>query len=329
MTILNNVDEEPHPASVELDPDHRLGVLKNFIARVFGSPDRLRLLAELRMFGAQLRVYQGGEGPGTLFPCVALSFQKALSEADHGQREASWRCLEEARRLTFFLMDADELRIARTVLKARGAKVLNGWRAAAFERLMDKSKEAPTSTLLYRAAILIADSQESRFHSINLAQRHTNTMSLILLSLSTLFLLFVSVVPELRQSISSAQHILSVVPELGQSISSAQHSSVVLVGSFLLGGIGACVSALMSFSAMPQNVRIPDRIMNFVTTFVRPVVGAASGLASSLFLLSGAIHIGDLSAALLFIVAFAFGFSERLVINTVNTVSANSGPNAK
>jgi hypothetical protein len=80
----------------------------------------------------------------------------------------------------------------------------------------------------------------------------------------------------------------------------------------------------MSFSSLPQSVRIPDRMMNFITTFVRPVVGGASGLASTLFLLSGTVHLGTLNLAFLYIVAFAFGFSERLVVNTVNTVSTGS-----
>ena len=107
------------------------------------------------------------------------------------------------------------------------------------------------------------------------------------------------------------------------------YNPAILVGSFVIGGIGACVSALLSFSSLPQSVRIPDQIMNFVTTFVRPVVGGASGLASTLFLLSGAIHLAGISLALLYTVAFAFGFSERLVINSVNRVTTGSNANTK
>ena len=53
------------------------------------------------------------------------------------------------------------------------------------------------------------------------------------------------------------------------------------------------------------------------------------GLASTLFLLSGAIHLAGISLALLYTVAFAFGFSERLVINSVNRVTTGSNANTK
>jgi hypothetical protein len=85
--------------------------------------------------------------------------------------------------------------------------------------------------------------------------------------------------------------------------------------------MGACVSALMSFS-QPQTLRVPDRLMDFIITVVRPVIEGASALVSSFLFLSGIIHGGKFNVAFLFVIAFAFGFSERLVMRSVSRIEA-------
>jgi hypothetical protein len=77
----------------------------------------------------------------------------------------------------------------------------------------------------------------------------------------------------------------------------------------------------MSFS-QPQTLRVPDRLMDFIITLVRPVIGGASALVSTFFFLSGIIHGEKFNLAFLFVVAFAFGFSERLVMRSVGGIEA-------
>jgi hypothetical protein len=184
-------------------------------------------LGELRTFGASLPSYQNGIDPHMRRALIELLFNKALNAFDHKQYDSSWRCLDEAKRLTMFMMTEDELRVARAVIKARGAKVLNGWRMEAFENLMKKSKEAIAAEVLYRAADLIADSQESRFYSIRLAQRHTNAMSVILLLLCTLFLLLSLSAPDIWH------------PSALSDSEKNGYNPMILLGAFLVGGIGA------------------------------------------------------------------------------------------
>jgi len=284
---------------------------------LFASPDRRRLLGDLRTFHARLASYENQTDPHMRLETVNLLFEKAWHAFKQKQYDSSWKCLEEADRLMLFLMTDDERKSARDIIKSQGAKKLNGWRRDSFRCLMKKSKGAATPEILYMALGLINDSQESRFHGIRLAQRHTNTISIILLVLSILFLINAFYLPDHLSAISALK------------AESSTSNPQILVGAFLMGGMGACVSALMSFSALPQSVRIPDRIMNFVTTFVRPVVGGASGLASALFLLSGVIHLGNASLPLIYTIAFAFGFSERLVVNTVKAVAPNGGDKGK
>jgi hypothetical protein len=136
-----------------------------------------------------------------------------------------------------------------------------------------------------------------------------NLMACVLILLSIMFLIFSSQLTGLQESL----------PEKGNL--GGNHYWTILLSSFLLGSMGACVSALMSFS-QPQTLRVPDRLMDFIITLVRPVIGGASALVSTFFFLSGIIHGEKFNLAFLFVVAFAFGFSERLVMRSVGGIEA-------
>jgi hypothetical protein len=95
---------------------------------------------------------------------------------------------------------------------------------------------------------------------------------------------------------------------------------VLLVG-ILFGGIGACLSGLISFASANSGQRVPERLANVTITSTRPLIGAASGLAAVLLIDSGLLPLARTSEAILVIAALAFGFSERLVVGALEKVS--------
>ncbi len=96
-----------------------------------------------------------------------------------------------------------------------------------------------------------------------------------------------------------------------------------LLCAALLGGIGACVSALLSFT---YQGRAPDSFEGAMVTLARPALGVTSGVIVTLAALSGLVTVG--STAMLTLLAFAAGFSERFVIGTVERIERRAGGRA-
>jgi hypothetical protein len=277
--------------------------------RIFVSPKRMRLIGELRRTETRLSAYQLKGIWGPPYQAALSFFSKALTAFYQHDFEGSWKCLFEARRLELAIMKPNELAAERLAIEEEGRTKLNGWRSAAFKRIIKEAEKEDKIEYLDRALSLIADSQETRFYNISLMRMQANLMACVLILLSIMFLIFSSQLTGLQESL----------PEKGNL--GGNHYWTILLSSFLLGSMGACVSALMSFS-QPQTLRVPDRLMDFIITLVRPVIGGASALVSTFFFLSGIIHGEKFNLAFLFVVAFAFGFSERLVMRSVGGIEA-------
>jgi len=75
----------------------------------------------------------------------------------------------------------------------------------------------------------------------------------------------------------------------------------------------------MAWAKITLNARaqIPDQLLNSWLTISRPLFGAMSALAISVFLLSGLIQFGDLTQNLILAISFVAGFSERFLLRAV------------
>ena len=89
-----------------------------------------------------------------------------------------------------------------------------------------------------------------------------------------------------------------------------------------LGAIGACLSALIGFSSLSTDQRIPERTANVLITLTRPLIGAASGLAGLLAVHSKLVNLPVSGVG--WLVPFVFGFSERIVLSLVEPSSSKA-----
>ncbi|KLU21987.1 hypothetical protein EOS_33145 [Caballeronia mineralivorans PML1(12)] len=270
----------------------------SFVARQFASPNGLRLLGDLRRVSTRLSAYPQTRAQDLNYYATQIILARALMAFYQNDYGGSWKCLGDALRRELFLMNKDDLASQCKIIKEQGLRKLDGWRLDAFRDIMKLNSEKISPALLSQASWLIADSQETAFYSIQLIQRQVNVIVTTLVVSSGLFLLNMNALGALN-------------------VGAVNFSVKQLTGSFLLGAIGACVSTLIALAG-PQKLRIPDRLMNSVIAFARPFVGGGSALISSFFLMSGVIATDRLSLPLIYVVAFAFGFSERLVISTVS-----------
>lgn len=94
------------------------------------------------------------------------------------------------------------------------------------------------------------------------------------------------------------------------------------VGIALFGAMGATVSAIMSFAATKTQDRIPESTATTLVTFSRPFVGAVSAIVVVYAFQSGLIARPDVNwPAVVWVIAFASGFSERLVVRTIEATA--------
>jgi hypothetical protein len=277
--------------------------------RLFSSPNRVRLLGELRRMEARLSACQiKSDTDLSFYKASWASFAKAEAAFQQSDYEGGWKCLFDAQRHALFLMNVEQLGAMRIVLEEQADAKLNGWRAEACRKLLKKSTDQESVLALATAHDLLADSQETKFYNIKLLQRQTNLMAITLFVLSVLFLSISFWLPDLWLPVN-------------QSLGGAKYRFPLLLAVFVLGGVGASVSALMNFARPQQTLRVPDRLLDSIITLVRPVIGGACALVGCFFFLSGLVMKDQVYVAFLFSAAFAFGFSERLVLSTIGKIS--------
>jgi hypothetical protein len=105
---------------------------------------------------------------------------------------------------------------------------------------------------------------------------------------------------------------------------------VALVAVF--GALGACLSAIQSLGRVGAHGRIPEHVASSIITITRPALGAAAALGVYAIAASGLLNIsleGEEAHLTVLALAFAAGFSERLVLSAVGAATGSTGQTEK
>jgi len=211
---------------------------------------------------------------------------RAAREARWGDIDAGWKLLHEARRRSFDHLDEATVSVEAIALEQEATEKLSGWRRDAVIALAKVAQEKDNGVSHKRSALVVAtrirdERGDNIYFSNRLLRKQMTPIALILFASLVAFALFER----------------AVIPPM------------------LLGACGACLSALITFARSTTRLKIPDHLANVLVTLMRPLIGAASGLVAYLFLTSGLFK----EATHLWYLAFAFGFSERLVLAAVES----------
>ncbi len=119
--------------------------------------------------------------------------------------------------------------------------------------------------------------------------------------------------------------LIALILQLGFLATGALESGATLTREAIglamtLGAIAACLSALIGFSGLSTEQRIPERTANVLITLTRPLIGAASGLVGLLAVHSKLVNLPVSGVG--WLVPFVFGFSERIVLSLVEPSSS-------
>jgi 8-oxo-dGTP pyrophosphatase MutT (NUDIX family) len=112
------------------------------------------------------------------------------------------------------------------------------------------------------------------------------------------------------------------LPGLGDQVRLDNPSLLLSIIAF--GALGGVISSIFTISKeWDPKKKIPDLILNSWMTLMRPLVGSISALAIVIFLMSGILNLnmGTVSVYLVLAVAFASGFSERIIIAGVEMIT--------
>jgi len=278
--------------------------LKLFV-QLFRSPERKRLRATI---GA-LRL--GARGGLQLETGVGATFlellEKADAEARAGDLDGGWKYFHEANRLWLTALPMANVEASIKTLATEAAAKLPSWRRAAIKDLLsglsDKSSDEQRRAVL-REALFVRDEHSNNVYFRNrLLRRQMAIAGGSLLALCAAFF-----------------GLLRLVVGPGEDLSASRLLTPETLGlCMILGGMGACLSALITFASSSTEQKIPEHLANVFVTFSRPLIGAVSGLVAALLLASGAIDFGKVAL----LTPFAFGFSERLVVGALKGGQTN------
>jgi hypothetical protein len=286
------------------------------IGRGLSAPERRRLAAEVET--VRLRVSSAAAQLSSKkdleFAAEAIAYADlAAREVKRRELDAGWKFLHEAERLEIRWLDPIALNARRAALASEAALKLSDWRKTAVAAIL---KEAGSDTA-YEEDQRIALIEATRIrdeHTDNVYFRN-RLLRLQIVVVSTALLAtiggFIFTLVRMR-----------ALGGLGPSFAKPDLTISSVIASMLLGSIGACLSALVTFARSTPDRKIPEHLANVAVTLTRPLIGAVSGMVAILMVKSGVLSPPGGVGAWIF--PFVFGFSERLVIGALENQGAKS-----
>jgi hypothetical protein len=268
---------------------------------LFGSPERMRLGTEVALLRhATERRAQAPAKPeeSARTEAIQLLLTRADDAALAGNIDDGWKHLHEARRLHIAGFTPAELLAWREALGAEARAKLTSWRGAAVQNLL---------ALQTLEGVLEAQRQVDE-HADNVYFRNRLLRRQMSVTSGGLIVALLALIPQLEFLATGALE------------NDAALTPAAIGIAMTFGAIGACLSALIGFSGISTDQRIPERTANVLITLTRPLIGAASGLAGLLALHSNLVNLPG--AGVGWLIPFVFGFSERIVLSVVEPSSS-------
>jgi len=224
--------------------------------------------------------------------------------------DRGWRRYHAARAMDVFAMDTDELKSEATAIASEAGKISREWRKEAIKNMLSDDPKPPGALQVFKAMSLLNGHFNNIYHKIGLFRRQLTILAFVLLVVMAAIVIMAS---------------LKYIPGIGKL---GEVESRTVIGVIIFGLLGGTVSSVFSFFKTPKSTTIMDTIATGSTTILRILVGAASALIiyvlarSSIFSDIFSFSVGD--DATIFFLAFAAGYSERLVKRAVGHLAESN-----
>jgi hypothetical protein len=255
------------------------------------------------------------EGIANQFEGMAKLLEKSAESLNNGNLELGWEAFNAAQRLetqTYYELQQIKGsfqgfwrgRFGGRALGifTEGNEKLKGWRKTMIYNLLGEESQGKLQPKKRPGLSDVLQAQQV------LSEHHSNVYRrLTILNSQVGFLEIIGVM-----AIVAWVLILIFEPHLDKH-SGSVFSPYLTFSSLIFGILGACISGILRLEKRSTQQRIPDQLAGFVYTVARPLVGAVSALGVVVFVLAGILDIGSQTPGLYLAVAFAAGFSERLL----------------
>ena len=279
------------------------------------SDDLQRLIADM----AQTRCRAGGAGQVRSAPALNL-LSRAAAEFRGGHHEAAWELSLAARRELVRVLD-DHERCALAISVQEEAEKLAGWRSRAIRRLTSGDGASPTAAALIEAIGHIDAAGRNQARGQRVLRRELAILAAVLLGAGGILLaLIVAWLPNSAPQ-SSATEVLRGSAAVAQL--ATDRTAILAV---LFGITGACISSMQRATSRPSWMRVPSMRAAMWVSLTRPIVGAVAGLVVWSLTAEGALSN---QASSLLTLAFAAGFSERVILRFIPETPDSGGPSAR
>jgi ADP-ribose pyrophosphatase YjhB (NUDIX family) len=240
--------------------------------------------------------------------------------------ERGWRCLKASDRFCFYGLSDEEVQNEAKAILAEASdedKELTKWRKRSILELLTDSpgklKDPLKKGDVIRAKRVLDEHQDNTYQKLAILR----TRLRLLTTISVVALIVWLMVPPLAPSLIS----LTASPSgtTAEALTSPLPNRLLWFAVILSGLIGAIVSGFTSsFSRDQKKTRIPAELSTSTITFARLVLAMVSALAVSIFLVSGVLNFPKPSYELLLAVALVSGFSDRLLLRAIESLSKPS-----
>ena len=267
---------------------------------------RERLRASLDVYEAELR---SRSDPTTI--ALELIGDARRQVATRGDIDTGWMFLVAAQRQEILTMDPSEVASRRQALVAEtDAKLQNSWRGTAIRKLLvaeerDADQDAPQEQdekrRLAEATRLRDEYSDNVYRRLAHTREQLTILGVIAFVVTTALLALLTT---------------SAIPSSG-----TPEQPLAFLGVALFGALGGAFSGAISLMRAIDTTRttIPQVLSSGFTTIMRPVVGTVGAIAAYTFLGAGLFTGVDVEGG--YAVAFAAGFSERLVSRVAESLN--------
>jgi hypothetical protein len=300
----------------------KAGAAPSYLRLLIGGSSRIasqRLTASVESFEADIkyRIDRQPDLRGSPWDEIVHAQLRTVREHHRrGEIDVAWRCFAAVARRELEQADAAELTTRAQTLRreAVSGKLSAAWRSKSIIELL-KTEEIEGKLpeqiddvrwRLNEATRLRDEDAENRYYRVALVRGQRSLLLLVLLGC-------IAIILGLAAAVDWAGDLED--PSVGFA---------ALVAGF--GALGACLSAIQSLGRAGAGGRIPEHVASSLITITRPALGAAAALGVYAIAASGLLNISvEEQEAHLTILALAFaaGFSERLVLSAVGAATGS------
>lgn len=266
-------------------------------------------------------------------------FDRIDTALERGRVSDGWRHFHGARRIEVYGLeaidaaddDAKEVESRARALRTEALSVLGGWRKAAVEDLLgaEQLRDDVTSADVRQAHVVLNE----QYENVNLRRDYAQMQFKQLFRLglvSSLLFLFLSAmpyfldpsVPYLGPLAAFLEPPFTIATGSGAEPTVTSLGFAVFVG--LTGIIGSSLFGMLALRKEEYSVGVAQQLTGFTITWARGLFGAIGAVFFYFLLQTPFVAVGENTAAVMIVVGFAAGYSERMVTRALRTVSSTS-----